>query len=92
MEYIFLFIIVVQWLFLGWYIYGARVERKRLTDDIINMRPATHTLHEYAPEITMPHPDTGALLRFQHSGNGKYVPNGTSNIHNNVADVEGVMQ
>jgi len=89
-DYIFLTIIIVQWLFLAWYIYGARVERKRLTDDLINTQHQTHTLHEFAPEITMPHPDTGTLLRFTHHGNGQYGPD-LANPVNNVEEVEGVL-
>ena len=88
-EYIALVIIVVQWMFLAWYIYGARVERKRLTDDLINVKHNVQPATDYAPIITMPHPDTGHELTFYHLGNGAYGPPESSRP-NNVEEVEGM--
>ena len=92
-DYIWLTIVIVQWGFLGWYIFGARVERKRLTNDIIAMIDRGHaTAHASAPTpyetITMPHPDTGDPMQFRHVGDGTYIPETPQ--PNNVAEFEGV--
>lgn len=88
-EYLLFAIIVIQWLFICWVGYGARKERSDLMVELMNTRYQTHTLSQYAPEITMPHPDTGAELRFQHLGNGQYGPSVDEYVTNNVAEVEG---
>jgi hypothetical protein len=89
-TYILLAVIVFQWLFICWLAIGSRAERKELILEITNFQHATHTTHDYAPTISMPHPETGAEYVFHHVGNGNYAPADHSVMSNNVHEVEGV--
>jgi hypothetical protein len=89
-TYIFLAVIIFQWLFICWIAIGSRAERKELINEITNHQFQTHTIQpEHADTISLPHPETGAELIFGHVGNGHYAPRESNGMINNVAEVEG---